>query len=119
VLGAAALGIGGYAYHEHEKHKKERAEEEVSSLFYFSDFPQLTIHQTHALPRDAQARTEGHDGRGSRGSPTWVLVDGRENIPDTAILAGRDRDNHPIYIARAYQGDSLRTLRWPCCCVLP
>ena len=42
-MGAAALGIGGYAYHEHEKHKKERAEEEVSSLFQCSEFPQLTI----------------------------------------------------------------------------
>jgi len=38
-LGAAALGIGGYAYHEHEKHKTERVEEEVSTLFHFSDFP--------------------------------------------------------------------------------
>jgi len=82
VLGAAALGIGGYAYHEHEKHKKERAEEET--------------------------RTEGYSGRGSCGPPTWVLVDGRENIPESAIVAGRDRDNHPIYIARAYQGDSLQ-----------
>jgi hypothetical protein len=40
-LGAAALGIGGYAYHEHEKHKKESAEEEVSTLFHFLSFPNL------------------------------------------------------------------------------
>jgi hypothetical protein len=35
AAGAAVLGAGGYAYHEHEKHKKERAEEEVSSLLHF------------------------------------------------------------------------------------
>jgi hypothetical protein len=62
----------------------------------------------HASPRDAQTHHEGYSGRDSCGPPTWVLVDGRENIPDSAIVAGRDRDNHPIYIARAHQGDSLR-----------
>lgn len=42
------------------------------------------------------------------GPPTWVEVEGRDNIPENAIEAGRDRDNHPIYIARAHYENSLR-----------
>ena len=43
------------------------------------------------------------------GPPTWVEVEGRDNIPENAIEAGKDRDNNPIYIARARYENSLRT----------
>jgi len=50
LAGAAALAGGYYAY---EKHKKGKAEEEVSRLLRFSDIP-LTYHRrrTKATHRD-------------------------------------------------------------------
>ena len=73
LAGAAAIGVGAYAYHKHEEHKN--------------------------------------------GPPTWVEVEGRDNIPENAIEAGRDRDNHPIYIARAHYENSLRTSGRLCFCI--
>ena len=52
--------------------------------------------------------TEEFRGHSSRGPTAWVFVEGRDNFPSSAIEAGRDKDNHPIYIARASQGSSLR-----------
>jgi hypothetical protein len=40
-VAAGAAAIGGYAYHQHQKHKND--EEEVSSLFPFLIFLLLTI----------------------------------------------------------------------------
>jgi len=34
LAGAAVVGGGAYAYHEHNKHKKEKAEDEVSSILH-------------------------------------------------------------------------------------
>jgi hypothetical protein len=59
--------------------------------------------------RDAYVRTEEFRNHGPRAPTTWVLVDGRDNIPRSAIEAGINRDGHPIYISRAYYEDSIRT----------
>jgi hypothetical protein len=40
-LAAGAAAIGGYAYHQHQKHKND--EEEVSCVLHSSDLPLLTI----------------------------------------------------------------------------
>jgi hypothetical protein len=109
LAGAAALGAGYFAWHEHEKHKN--AEEEVSSPFHFSDFPfrYLLSSKKQPVPQGLfQTHTEEFRGPGPRGPTAWVFVEGRDNFPSSAIEAGRDRDNHPIYIARASQGSSLR-----------
>jgi hypothetical protein len=48
LAGAAALGAGYLAWHEHEKHKK--TEEEVSSLLHLSDFPLFTFVEETSHP---------------------------------------------------------------------
>ena len=57
---------------------------------------------------DSRVRTEEFRNRGPCAPTTWVLVDGRDKIPNSALEAGKDKDGHPIYIARAYYEDSLR-----------
>jgi hypothetical protein len=59
--------------------------------------------------KDSHARTEEFRNHGPRGPCTWVLVDGKDKIPNSALEAGKDKDGHPIYIARAYYEDSIRT----------
>jgi hypothetical protein len=34
LAGAAAVGAGAYAYHEHDKHQKERADDEVIFILH-------------------------------------------------------------------------------------
>ena len=46
--------------------------------------------------RDAYVRTEEFRNHGPRAPTTWVLVDGRDKIPKSAIEAGTDKDGHPI-----------------------
>ncbi len=58
--------------------------------------------------RDAHVRTEEFRNHGPRSPTTWVLVEGRDKIPNSALEAGKDKDGNPIYIARAYFEDSLR-----------
>ena len=57
----------------------------------------------------AHERTEEFRNHGLRGPMSWVLVEGRDKIPRSALQAGKDKDGNPIYIARAYLEDSLRT----------
>ena len=59
--------------------------------------------------RDAYVRTEEFRNHGPCTPTTWILVDGRDNIPSSAIEAGKDKDGHPIFVARAYHEDSIRT----------
>ena len=59
--------------------------------------------------RDAYVRTEEFRNHGPRAPTTWVLVDGRDKIPNSAIEAGKDKGGHPTYIARAYYENSIRT----------
>jgi len=94
LAGAALLGGGYYAWHEHE----EKSEEEKDALTWGAQ----NWHQ------DSRARTEGFRNHGPRSPTTWVLVDGRDKIPNSAIMSGRDRDGHPIYIARAFHEHSLQ-----------
>jgi hypothetical protein len=54
-------------------------------------------------------RTEEFRNHGPRAPTTWILVDGRDKIPNSAIEAGKDKDGHPTYIARAYYEDSIQT----------
>ncbi|KAF8482951.1 hypothetical protein DFH94DRAFT_843948 [Russula ochroleuca] len=95
LAGAAAIGAGYYAWHEHENKKTE---EEKQALTW----------GVQGWQTDAYARTQEVRNHGPRAPTTWVLVEGREKIPPSAIEAGRDKDNHPIYIARAYFEDSLQ-----------
>lgn len=59
--------------------------------------------------KDSVARTEEFRNHGPRAPVTWVLVDGRDKIPNSALEAGKDKDGHTIYVARAYYEDSIRT----------
>ena len=117
MAGAATIGAG---YHAWNENKKRRTEEEVGLLLYycilFLTFPCLPSSKKQALTwglqrwqRDAYVRTEEFRNHGPRAPTTWVLVDGRDNIPKSAIEAGKDKDGHPTYIARAYYEDSIRT----------
>jgi hypothetical protein len=62
--------------------------------------------------KDSYARTEEFRNHGPRAPTTWVLVDGPDKIPKSALEAGRDKDDHPIYIARAYYEDGIRTFEY-------
>jgi hypothetical protein len=65
-------------------------------------------------------RTEEFRNHGPRAPTTWVLVDGRDKIPKSAIEAGKDKDGHPMYFARVYYEDSVgmfgRLVSFPCLC---
>jgi hypothetical protein len=81
-------------------------------------FPCLPSSKKQALKwglqrwqRDAYVRTEEFRNHGPCAPTTWVLVDGRDKIPNSAIEAGKDKHGDPIYIARAYYEDSIRTFR--------
>ena len=117
MAGAAILGGGYMAWHEHEKKKTE---EEVSNFPLHFDFFFLLTYPSHSKKqaltwgvqdwhKDSYARTEEFRNHGPRAATTWVLVDGRDKIPNSALEAGRDRDNNPIYIARAFYENSIRT----------
>jgi hypothetical protein len=57
-LAVGAAAAGGYAYHQHQKHKD--GEEEVSSLIYCPDFLLLTIvKEASPLSRTATGTTTG------------------------------------------------------------
>jgi hypothetical protein len=92
--GAAIIDAG---YHAWDEHKQGRTEEEKQALMW----------GLQSWQRDAYARTEEFRNHGPRAPTTWVLVDGRDKIPNSAIEAGKDRDGNPIYIARVYYEDSL------------
>jgi len=95
LAGAAILGGGYAAWHEHEKKKSE---EEKQALTW-------GVQGWH---QDSVARTEEFRNHGPRAPATWVLVDGRDKIPNSALEAGKDKDGHPIYIARAYYEDTIQ-----------
>lgn len=59
--------------------------------------------------KDSQAKTEEFRRHGPRAAATWVMVDGRDNIPKSALVAGKDKENNPIFIARAFFEHSVRT----------
>jgi len=128
AAGAAAIGVGAYAYHEHDKHKKEKAEDEKQGLIQgYPPEPQYRPEEDREQ-RHGHSLTPGMAGgllagaaaigvgayayheheKHKNGPPTWVEVEGRDNIPENAIEAGKDRDNHPIYIARARYQNSLQ-----------
>ena len=92
-----------------------KTEDEVGLLPHsLCDFPCLPSRYklTWGLQRwqrDAYVRTEEFRNHGPCAPTTWVLVDGRDNIPSSAIEAGKDKDGHPIFVARAYHEDSIRT----------
>jgi hypothetical protein len=90
---AAGLGLlagGYYAWHQHEEHKK--SDEEKDALKWGA--------QNWA--KDSQAKTEEFRNHGPRGATSWVLVEGRDKIPKSAFVAGKDKDNHPLYVCRAF-----------------
>ncbi len=63
--------------------------------------------------KDSQATTEEFRNHGPRAPATWVLVEGRDNIPSSAFVAGNDKDGNKIYVARAYFEHGLRTFYQP------
>jgi hypothetical protein len=128
LAGAATIHAG---YHAWDENKEGRTEEEVG--FYhilILTFPCLPSSKKQALTwglqrwqRDAYVRTEEFHNHGPRAPTTWVLVDGRDKIPKSAIEAGKDKDGHPIYFARVYYEDSIGTFgrlaSFPCLCFIP
>jgi hypothetical protein len=94
LAGAATIGAG---YHTWDENKEGRTEEEKQALTW----------GLQRWQRDAYVRTEEFRNHGPRAPTTWVLVDGRDKIPKSAIEAGKDKDDHPIYFARVYYEDSI------------
>jgi hypothetical protein len=127
LAGTATIDAG---YHAWDKNKG-RSEEEVGSLLYSHlTFPYLPSSKKLALTwglqrwqRDAYVRTEEFRNHGPRAPTTWVLVDGRDKIPKSAIEAGKDKDGHPMYYARVYYEDSIgmfgRLVSFPCLYFIP
>jgi hypothetical protein len=115
LAGAAVLGAGYAAWHAHENNQKTQEQASFHHLnsrtLPYSPSPkeQALTWGVQGWLRDAQARTEEFRNHGPRGPTTWVLVEGRENIPRPALEAGRDRDGNSIYIARAYYEEGIRT----------
>jgi hypothetical protein len=128
LAGAATIDAG---YHAWDENKKGRSEEDVNLLPPFqSDFSCLPSSKKQGFmwglqrwQRDAYVRTEEFRNHGPRAPTTWVLVDGRDKIPKSAIEAGKDKDGHPIYFARVYYEDSIGTFARlassPCLCFIP
>jgi hypothetical protein len=122
LAGAAILGGGYAAWHHHEENKK--SEEEVGLLLRLLFYLLLTSPNktkkdaltwgTQQWAKDSQAKTEEFRNHGPRGTAvTWVLVEGRDKIPKTALVAGKDKDNHPLYVCRAFFEHGTRTFyRW-------
>jgi len=101
IGGALAAGIalagGGYlAYHKHEEHKK--SEEEKEALTWGAQ----------GWAKDSQAKTEELRKHGPRTAASWVLVEGRDKIPKSALVVGKDKDNNEIYAARLFFEHSLQ-----------
>jgi hypothetical protein len=96
AAGAALLGAGYLAYHKHEENKK--SEEEKDALAW----------GVQGWAKDSQAKTEEIRRHGPRAPATWVLVEGRDNIPPSAFVVGNDKDNNPVFVARAYVEHGLQ-----------
>jgi len=90
VAGASILGTGYLPWHKHEENKL--SEDEKDAL----------IWGVQGWVKDSQAKTEEFRKHGPRAPYTWVLVEGRDNIPKSALVAGKDQNNSPIFIARAF-----------------
>ena len=111
MTGTATIDAGYHAWDEN----KGRSEDEVGLLLHsYLTFPYLPSLKKQALTwglqrwqRDAYVRTEEFRNHGPRAPTTWVLVDGRDKIPKSAIEAGKDKDGHPMYFARVYYEDSI------------
>jgi len=88
LAGAALIGGGYLAWQHHQK----KTEEEKQELTWGAQSWQT----------DAYARTEEFRNHGPRSPTSWVLVEGREKIPRSALEAGKDKDGNSIYIARAF-----------------
>ena len=115
LAGATTISAG---YHAWDENKEKRTEEEVGLIPHSrSNFPRLPSSKKQALTwglqrwlRDAYVRTEEFRNHGPRAPTTWVLVDGPDKIPKSAIEAGKDKDGHPVYFARVYYEDSIGTV---------
>jgi hypothetical protein len=94
VAGAAIIGGGIFAY-KHYEHKKE---EEKDALAWGAQ----------GWAKDSQAKTEEVRKHGPRAPTTWVLVEGRDKIPPSAYSVGNDKDNHPVFVARAFIDHGLQ-----------
>ncbi|KAH9054271.1 hypothetical protein EDB87DRAFT_1702709 [Lactarius vividus] len=90
AAGLGIIGAGYYAYHKHEEHKK--SEEDKEALAW----------GVQGWAKESQAKTEEFRNHGPRAPATWVLVEGRDNIPPSALVAGNDKDGNKIYVARAF-----------------
>jgi len=68
-------------------------------------------HQSSAdWIRDAKARTQDFNMSGPKGPTTWILAE-RGQIPEYAIIAGRDENDDPLYAARNFHEGGLH-LGW-------
>lgn len=113
LAGAAILGGGYLAYHEHEKNEEEVILGSPTPSQRAADRLSIPSSQKKALTwelqnwlRDAQTRTDDFRAHGARGPTTWVLTEGH-NIPDGAIVGGTDNGS-PLYVARAFVEGGLQ-----------
>ncbi|KAH8994056.1 hypothetical protein EDB92DRAFT_1852498 [Lactarius akahatsu] len=84
AAGLGIIGAGYYAYHKHEEHKK--SEEDKDALAW----------GVQGWAKESQVKTEEFRNHGPRAPATWVLVEGRDNIPPSAFMAIK------YTVARAY-----------------
>ncbi|KAF9810496.1 hypothetical protein IEO21_06891 [Rhodonia placenta] len=85
AAGAALLGAGYYAYHNHQKSEEEK---------------KAQVWALQNWIQEAEARTRAYYANGPRGPATWVLAEGGK-VPDGAIAAG-EQQGRPLYIVRAF-----------------
>ncbi|KAA1475143.1 carbohydrate-binding module family 12 protein [Dentipellis sp. KUC8613] len=91
LAGAALIGAGYYAFHEHGK-----SEENKKALTW----------QLQNWLRDAQDRTNRFKRDGPQGPTTWVLNEGK-SIPPGALVGGHE-NGQPLYIARAFHEGGIQ-----------
>lgn len=91
LAGAAVLGAGYFAWHEHEKNEDKKKA--------------YTWGLQNWL-KEAKDRTDAFYQHGPRSPTTWILAQGR-NIPQGAIPGGEE-NGQPIYICRAFHEGSLQ-----------
>lgn len=86
LAGAAALAGGYMAYNHHQKGEEDKKADAWGLQNWLSD---------------AQARAQRFRQNGPEGPVSWVLTNGK-NIPNGAIVGGRDTNGDDLWIARAY-----------------
>ncbi|KAJ3287811.1 hypothetical protein HK104_008453 [Borealophlyctis nickersoniae] len=87
---AAALGLGGWAFHEYKERKEDAAEDQWGEANWYKEAVERQKKYLQAVQNKEQLPPL-----------TWILTDGN-HIPAGAIKGGQEADGTPLYITRAF-----------------